>query len=113
MASNKVEYEIKVIGDALERLKEITGQTEELGKAAKSTKSKLASIGGALVVFNQAMEIYSKFKAKTKEFTDANQAQQEAEAKLAQVMKNTMGASTEEINAIKELASSQQQLGVI
>ena len=113
MADKKVEFEIKVIGDALERLKQITGQTETLGNAAEKAKSKLATIGGALVAANQALEFVKKATEKMREYTEANRAQQEAETKLAQVMRNTMGASNAEIESIKELASAQQQLGVI
>ena len=113
MADKKVEFEIKVIGDALERLKQITGQTDELGNAAERAKSKLAGIGRGFIMFNQAMEVAKKAADKMREFTEANRAQQEAEAKLAQVMRNTMGASNDEIASIKELASAQQKLGVI
>ena len=113
MADKKVEFEIKVIGDALERLKQITGQTETLGNAAEKAKSKLATIGGALVAANQALEFVKKATEKMREYTEANRAQQEAETKLAQVMRNTMGASNAEIESIKALASAQQQLGVI
>jgi hypothetical protein len=113
MADKKVEFEIKVIGDALERLKQITGQTDELGNAAERAKSKLAGIGRGFIMFNQAMEVAKKAADKMREFTEANRAQQEAEAKLVQVMRNTMGASYDEIASIKELASAQQKLGVI
>ena len=113
MADKKVEFEIKVIGDALERLKQITGQTDELGNAAERAKSKLTGIGRGIIMFNQAMEVAKKASDKMREFTEANRAQQEAEAKLAQVMRNTMGASNDEIASIKELASAQQKLGVI
>lgn len=60
MADKKVEFEIKVIGDALERLRQITGQTEDLGNAAMKAKSKLASIGGAFIAANQALEFVKK-----------------------------------------------------
>lgn len=113
MADKKVEYEIKIIGDALERLKQITGQTDELGGAAERAQGKLAGIGSGLVMFNQALELVNKATERMREFTEANRAQQEAEARLAQVMRNTMGASAEEIGSIKELASVQQKLGVI
>lgn len=113
MADKKVEFEIKVIGDALERLKRITGQTDELGNAAERAKSKLAGIGRGFIMFNQAMEVAKKAADKVREFTDANREEQEALAKLAQVMRNTMGASYDEIVSIKELASAQQKLGVI
>lgn len=113
MADKKVEFEIKVIGDALERLKQITGQTDELGNAAERAKSKLAGIGRGFIMFNQAMEVAKKAADKMREFTEANREEQEALAKLAQVMRNTMGASNDEIASIKELASAQQKLGVI
>ena len=113
MANKKVEFEIKVIGDALERLKQITGQTEDLGNAAESVRSKLAGIGRAFIAANQALEFVRKAADKMREYTEANRAQQEVEAKLAQVMRNTMGASAAEVKSIKELASAQQKLGVI
>lgn len=113
MADKKVEFEIKVIGDALERLKQLTGQTDDLGKAADKAQSKLAGIGRAFIAANQALEFAKKAVDKMREYTEANKAQQEAEAKLAQVMRNTMGASNAEIASIKELASAQQKLGVI
>lgn len=113
MTDKKVEFEIKVIGDALERLKQLTGQTDDLGKAADKAQSKLAGIGRAFIAANQALEFAKKAVDKMREYTEANKAQQEAEAKLAQVMRNTMGASNAEIASIKELASAQQKLGVI
>ena len=113
MANKKVEFEIKLIGDALERLKQITGQTEDLGNAATRATSRLASIGGAFIVANQALEFVKKAADKMREYTDASKADAEAQAKLAQVMRNTMGASNAEIDSIKELASVQQKLGVI
>lgn len=113
MTGKKVEFEIKLIGDALERLKQLTGQTEDLGNAASRATSKLASIGGAFIAANQALEFVKKAADKMREYTDASKADAEAQAKLAQVMRNTMGASNAEIDSIKELASVQQKLGVI
>lgn len=46
-------------------------------------------------------------------YTSANAAQAEAEAKLANNMRNTMGARDEDIQSIKDLCAAQQQLGVI
>lgn len=113
MSATEVKYEIKIIGDALERIKKLTGQVEDLGSAAESTKSKLTNIGSALVRANQALEFVHKLSDKMREYVDANRAQQEAETKLGQVMRNTMGASREEFESIKELASAQQKLGSI
>ena len=46
-------------------------------------------------------------------FTSAYAAQESAETRLAQAMRNTMGATDEEIQSIKELASAQQKLGIV
>ena len=46
-------------------------------------------------------------------YTAANAAQVEAETKLANNMRNTMGARDEDIQSIKDLCAAQQQLGVI
>ena len=113
MATNSVKYQIDIIGNALKEIEKLTGKTEDLGNAAERVTSKFAGIGRGFVVFNQAMEIVGKFNAKMKEFADANRAQVEAETKLGQVMRNTMGASLDEFESIKELASEQQKLGVI
>ncbi|MBQ0159423.1 MAG: hypothetical protein KBT28_02200 [Bacteroidales bacterium] len=78
MADKKVEFEIKVIGDAVERLCQITGQAEELGGTADRVKSRLTAIGGAFVAANQAFEFIKKGIDKMREYTDANRAQQEA-----------------------------------
>lgn len=113
MANNSVEFEIKVIGDALGRIKKLTGATDDLGKTAKKTQSFMEGIGRGFVMFNQALEIAGKISSKFNEYVEANKAQQEVEAKLAQVMRNTMDAGMGEVEAIKQLASAQQALGVI
>lgn len=113
MANNKVEFEIKIIGDALERIKQITGQTENLSNAVSTAKTKFAEFGKGFIAFNQVLEVVTKLTNGIKQCVEANKVQQEAETKLAQVMRNTMGAAGEEIQSIKELASAQQKLGVI
>jgi len=46
-------------------------------------------------------------------YAAANAAQIEAETKLANNMRNTMGARDEDIQSIKDLCAAQQRLGVI
>lgn len=46
-------------------------------------------------------------------FTEAYNAQIEAETKLAKVMRNTMGAAQAQVDSIKALTAAQQKLGVI
>ena len=56
------------------------------------------------------MSKLGEFATQTKQLY---QEEAEAGAKLAAVMRNTMGARNAEINSIKELATQQQRLGVI
>ena len=113
MADTKVQYQIEVIGNALEQLKRLTGEASNLSKKAKESQKSVWEIGKTFIGLNQAFEVFSKFSGQLKEFAEANRAQVEAEAKLAQVMRNTMGASAAEVQSIKDLAAAQQQLGVI
>ncbi len=113
MAKKKVEFEIKVVGNAQDELKQITGRTNALGQAAGLAKSKMLSLGQGFVGLNQAMELFQKITRQLHEFSEAYQAQAEAEGKLERVMRNTMRARVEEIQSIKNLASAQQRLGVI
>ncbi len=113
MEKNSVEFEIKVIGDALSRIKQLTGAAENLGKTAKTTQGLMDGIGKFAVGFNQLFDLFGKIGSKMNAFVEANNAQQEVEAKLALVMHNNMDAGLGEVDAIKQLASAQQALGVI
>ena len=113
MATKSVEYYVKVVGNALERLGRMTEQTRSLEGAAQRAKGALAGIGGKLSNLNQTFELIKKVTGAAREFIEANNAQQEAEAKLGKVMRNTMGATADQIQSIKDLASAQQRLGVI
>ena len=82
---------------------------KSMGNAAASAGSMMRKAFGALGLVAAIRMIASAAK-------DAAEAYKEdaiAEAKLAQTMKNTMRASSEEIKAIKDLCSAQQELGVI
>lgn len=108
-------------------VRNVTGSVSRLGERVDSVKSKSAGLNG---IFSKLGDFGMKFMGiagtistvagvissavgKMKELAAANRAQQEAEAKLAQVMHNTMGASAAEVQSIKDLAAAQQQLGVI
>lgn len=84
-----------------------------MGNAVKGVGGLAARIGKIGLGLHGVISSFSAIKGKLEEFSAANNMQQEAEAKLAQVMKNTMNAGLGEVAAIKKLASAQQQLGVI
>lgn len=114
--SKKIEFTVDINGNAVKGVATLTDKVEGLSRAAGKTSGALGAlgkIGGKLMVFNQAFEMIGRVVSAAREFVDANNAQQEAETKLAQVMQNTMGATSEQIESIKALASEQQKLGVI
>lgn len=113
MADGTVKYTINLGGNAAKGLQSLTEHSSRLGKAASGVRGVFSKLGGIVTPLNQAVQLIGTVTAKMREFTEANQAQQMAEARLAQVMKNTMGASAAEVQGIKELAAAQQKLGVI
>ena len=76
-----------------------------VSKSCSAMKSALGTLGVAL----SAAAFVSFAKAAKAAYAEAA----EADAKLAQVMRNTMGASNDEIAPIRALASAQQALGVV
>lgn len=80
-----------------------------IGKGLGSIKSKLLGIGALLgTVFSVQM-----IRNFSKEAKKAWETQLEAEARLGQVMRNTMNATDEQIQSVKEYSSALQELGVI
>lgn len=113
MADNSVNFSINVQGNASTVVAQLNTQVNQLNQTAQQTESLFDQIGKAALNLNNIVGVISSVTGKMQEFADANKMQQVAESQLAQVMRNTMGASQEEINSIKELASEQQKLGVI
>ena len=83
----------------------VTRSCSRMSSAVSSMTKVLGTLGAVLSV--AAIVSFSK-SAK-----EAYDTQAEAEAKLAQVMRNTISASNDEIQVIKELTAAQQALGVI
>ena len=113
MADNSVNFTINVQGNAQAEVKQLYGQFNQLNQTANGTVSLFHRIGDAAFKLNNIVDVIGRVTGRMQEFADANKMQQEAENKLAQVMRNTMGASMAEIDSIKQLASAQQELGVI
>lgn len=113
MADNIVNFTIQVLGNAPVTIQQMNVQFNQLNQKMGETKSWFDKIGQAALNLNNIVGVISGVTGRMQEFADANKAQQVAENQLAQVMRNTMGASQKEIDSIKELASAQQQLGVI
>ena len=118
--SKDVKFNIRLTIDGKEQI--VTASTnvkqfaQELEIArTESTKLrddllKITQVGAS---FQNALTGVQQLTGLMRTFTAANAMQVEAEAKLANNMRNTMGAREEEIQSIKDLCAAQQQLGVI
>lgn len=112
-----VEFTVNLNGSAVNGIAKINDGLDNLAPAVDNVQSRFDSLGNVAFklnnIFGLVSGVISRITSSMKTFEGANQAQQEAETKLAQVMRNTMGAGADELAAIKELASAQQKLGVI
>lgn len=117
MAQNKVEFTINLNGNAYKGITELTSATKKVCAVCDAANSRFGKLGEAAIRLNGIFYLASSaVSLVTNAFSsciEANQAQQEAETKLARVMQNTMSASDAQIESIKRLTAAQQQLGVI
>ena len=117
MAQNSVEFKINLNGNAYTGVATLDKALGKLNVDAKSTMSLFDRISASAIklnnIFQLASSAVSMVTGAFDSCVEANQAQQEAEAKLAQVMRNTMDASDAQIESIKALTAAQQALGVV
>lgn len=115
-----VKFNIKLTIDGKEQI--VTASTnvkkfaEELEIArTESTKLRddLLKVTQVTTSFQNAMSGLQQLTGLMQTYTAANSEQAQVEAKLANNMRNTMGARDEDIQSIKDLCAAQQRLGVI
>lgn len=82
-------------------------------KEAKNAKSAFDKMGGYAVMFNGIASCINNLNSVMQGLSVAYQMQEQNEMRLAQAMQNSMDATNEQIQSIKDLCSAQQQLGVI
>jgi len=111
--SKVVEYIIKLGGNAQTATSKLRDEMNSLCTSVDKTQGLFSKLSSVSFGFNNIVGAISTAKSTLSSFTSANQAQQEAESKLAQVMRNTMDASDAEIQSIKDLTAAQQKLGVV
>ena len=90
--SKKVEFTINLNGNAISGVATLTDKVDGLSNAAERAQGLFAKIGNIGLRLHGIISTVEHVTGKLREFTEANKAQQEAETKLAQVMRNTMGA---------------------
>ena len=116
MSDNTVRFKIKIDGN----LKEVEANADELKEALGQVKEEAEKMSASLINSNQIAQAFEQVSSVVQGLqsvmhglTEAYSVQAEAETRLETVMRNTMDASNEEIQAIKDLTSAQQELGIV
>lgn len=116
--SDIVKLQIKITGS--DSFKEVEVSADELAKAIAQVKKKTEELQNSLINANQMAQVFEQVSSAVQglqsamhELTEAYAVQSAAEARLEQVMRNTMGATNAEIQSIKELTAAQQELGIV
>ena len=109
----------KLDGDS-KSFKDLAKDADGLKQVITSTLSEAQQLKGNVINFaalatgiDAAQRSFSQLQSGMKDLADAYAVQEVAETKLATVMRQRMGATDAEIQSIKELASAQQEIGVI
>lgn len=124
MANNTVQFTININGNAVSGVAKLDQGVNHLDAGMNRLRGTADKVNGSMDrlgksafrlnnILSVAGMVIGRVSSSMKAFTEANQAQQEAETKLARVMRNTMDASDNEIQSIKDLAAAQQKLGII
>jgi hypothetical protein len=109
----------KLDGDS-KSFKDLAKDADGLKQVITSTLSEAQQLKGNVINFaalatgiDAAQRSFSQLQSGMKDLADAYAVQEVAETKLATVMRQRMGATDAEIQSIKDLASAQQEIGVI
>jgi hypothetical protein len=118
MASNTVSLTIKVSDDG--SFKHLEVDSESLREAIKEVKDEANELSHSVTNWSQAALAFDTMNRAVEQLngafsqlTAAYRTQVTAESRLAQVMSNTMGATDDDVAAIKRLCAAQQELGVV
>ena len=119
MAGNTISITFKLEGDN-NSFKDLTKDAEGLKKAMAGVITEGQQLKGNVINFaalatgiDAVQRSFGQLQGAMQELADAYAVQETAERKLETVMRQRMGASEDDIQSIKDLASAQQEIGVI
>lgn len=115
-----IRYYLKFDSNGRKVMRDLGVSTEELDRAleglnrkGKESTGTLLNMASATVVIDGVTAAMSSLHAAMANLSAAYRVQQEAETKLETVMTQRMAATDAQIQSIKDLASAQQELGII
>lgn len=116
--ANEITFKIRI--DGSDSVKEITLDSKELAQAfsqvqteVKGLKANMVSLASTKGAIDGVADALNQLSGMMSGLTSAYAVQENAETRLAQAMRNSMGATDEQIQSIKDLTSQQQALGVV
>ena len=119
MAGNTISITFKLEGDN-NSFKDLTKDAEGLKKAMAGVITEGQQLKGNVINFaalatgiDAAQRSFGQLQGAMQELADAYAVQETAERKLETIMRQRMGTSEDDIQSIKDLASAQQEIGVI
>lgn len=107
---NKIDFIINILGNAKKDLETIRNEVSATNTAFNKLGNSMLNLDAMMNVASRVINVVS---SSLSQCTAAWQEEEEAQAKLAAVMSNTMDASRDEVQSILDLAAAQQKLGVI
>jgi len=109
----RFELEDKPLVDTTEKVEDLGEKIEDTEKKSEGLKFSLADFSMATTGIKALADMIGNVVSKLNECVEANQLQVFAETKLEQVMRNTLDATDEQIQSMKDLASELQNVGVV
>ena len=110
--ANDVKFNIKLVVDGKEKIVEASADVRKFAQEFENAKTESTKLRDNLLKFTQTSQSIQnvitglqQLTGVMRTYTSANAAQLEAETKLANNMRNTMGARDEDIQSIKDLCS--------
>ena len=120
MANNTVSFKLKIVDEATSSIKKVTASTNELRGVVQKVNDEVRESQRTIVDWAQAAQAsdmlgqsIEKMYDWAQEVTGIYQIQAVAETQLLTVMRQRMKATEDEVDSIKRLCSTQQELGVI
>ena len=118
--SKEIKFNVRLNVDGKEQLTTATTSIAEMKRAVEETEDRTNKLKETLQEYSQVSTAIQnvvrglqQLTGVLREYSASNAVQVEVETKLATVMRQRMEASEADIDAIKQLASAQQELGVI
>ena len=119
MANSTLSLSFK-IADGADGFKQLTVDAEGLRKVmnanvteADKLNKDIANLASTAKAIDAVAGAFQQLNSYLTDLTDAMAAQQVVETQLAVTMRNSMAATDSQVQAIKELCSAQQQIGVV